>query len=34
MFEPQDNIFNYLKKYENNKNIIIFNKALSEKKSI
>ncbi len=33
MFEPQDNIFNYLKKkYENNKNIIIFNKALSEKK--
>ncbi len=33
MFEPQDNIFNFLKKkYENNKNIIIFNKALSEKK--
>ncbi len=33
MFEPQDIIFNYLKKkYKNNENIRIFNKALSEKK--
>tara|TARA_Y100000992_G_scaffold54029_1_gene32395 strand:- start:529 stop:1239 length:711 start_codon:yes stop_codon:yes gene_type:complete len=33
MFEPQDRIFNFLKnKYKDNKNITIFNKALSEKK--
>ena len=33
MFEPQDEIFNFLKKkYQNINSVLIFNKALSEKK--
>ena len=32
MFEPQDNIFNFItQKYSNNKNVILFKKALSSK---
>ena len=33
MFEPQDIILTFLKKYKNNENIRIFNKALSEKRT-
>ena len=35
MFEPQEDIFNYLKKkYENKNNIFVINKALSDESNI